>query len=209
MASNLFEQVFHQSIRKFTTDEELIRRLWLDIITHYSNSDRLYHNMSHLDQLADELGQVQQLVADWDLIVLSLAYHDIIYQAGSGENEEKSATHAAFVLAGLLASSQIKKCKEAIMATKEHQYNNDPDINYFTDADLSILGSVPSDYIEYTHKIRNEYMAYPDFIYKPGRKKVIEHFLSMQRIFKTSFFFDLYEQQARQNLQRELDHLRT
>jgi predicted metal-dependent HD superfamily phosphohydrolase len=49
--------------------------------------------------------------------------------------------------------------------------------------------------------------VYPDVIYKPGRKKVLAHFLQMERIYKTGIFFTMFEKQARQNLQDELAEL--
>jgi predicted metal-dependent HD superfamily phosphohydrolase len=41
---------------------------------------------------------------------------------------------------------------------------------------------------------------YPDFLYKPGRRKVLTHFLEMERIFKSDHFYQKYEEQARKNL---------
>ena len=48
---------------------------------------------------------------------------------------------------------------------------------------------------------------YPDMMYKPGRKKLLEHFLAMPHIFKTAFFRERLEVQARENLMRELELL--
>ncbi len=203
----MFRQVFTRSIQNFTADPTQIKRLWSDIAAHYSGANRHYHNLFHLDHLAKELQQVKDNIADWDLIVFSVAYHDIIYEIGQADNEEKSADYAGSALAGLLAPSGMKKCKKAILATKNHQFNNDSDINYFTDADLSVLGVDPGLYMEYSRQIRKEYEAFPDPVYIPGRLKVLERFLHMERIFKTGFFFDKYERQARSNLKMELEQL--
>lgn len=203
----MFEQVFTDSIQKFTTDPSQVKSLWLDIAAHYSDPNRHYHNLSHLDHLAKELLQVKDRIPDWDLMVFSIAYHDIIYEIGQADNEDKSADFAATALTGLLAPSQMEKCKKAILATKNHQFNNDADINYFTDADLSVLGVNPGQYMEYSRQIRKEYGAYPDLMYIPGRRKVLAHFLHMERIYKTDFFFDQYERQARNNLKIELAQL--
>jgi len=54
------------------------------------------------------------------------------------------------------------------------------------------------------NKIRKEYKVYPDIIYKPGRRKVVQHFLAMERIYKTDYFFVRLEQQAKENLTKEL-----
>jgi predicted metal-dependent HD superfamily phosphohydrolase len=69
---------------------------------------------------------------------------------------------------------------------------------------LSILGQSWELYEEYFNHVRKEYSVYPDFMYNPGRKKVIHHFLNMKRIFKTDEFFNKYEEAARKNLAQEL-----
>jgi predicted metal-dependent HD superfamily phosphohydrolase len=203
----MFEQVFTESIQRFTPDPALAKRLWEDIRTHYSSSGRHYHNLTHLDHLTDELLQVKDRIANWDILVFAIAYHDIIYDTTRSDNEVKSAEYASTILSGLLTSSQMEICKEAILATKGHQHNPNPDINYFTDADLSILGASPEPYIEYSKQVKGEYASYPDIMYQSGRQKVLDHFLRMPRIFKTDFFFAKYENQARNNLKMELDLL--
>jgi predicted metal-dependent HD superfamily phosphohydrolase len=203
----MFEVIFKSTIQKFIADPALIEKLWADIATHYSNSNRHYHNLAHLDHIVHELLKVKDRITDWDTIVCSIAFHDIVYDPTRPGNEEKSAGYAASVLSTLLTPPQLQKCKEAILATKGHQFHTDPDINHFTDADLTILGANPERYMEYAKQIRKEYQSFPDPIYKPGRIKVLEHFLHMERIFKTNFFFDSYEKQARTNLQTELHSL--
>jgi len=47
----------------------------------------------------------------------------------------------------------------------------------------------------------------PDFIYNQGRQKVLKHFLAMNQIYKTDYFFNKYESQARTNLNIELEKL--
>jgi predicted metal-dependent HD superfamily phosphohydrolase len=91
------------------------------------------------------------------------------------------------------------------MATKGHTFSDDPDTNLFTDADLSVLGKPWPTYEAYFKNVRKEYAIYPDFLYKPGRKKVLQHFLTMPRIFKTEYFYDAYESNARENITRELE----
>jgi predicted metal-dependent HD superfamily phosphohydrolase len=93
------------------------------------------------------------------------------------------------------------------MATKRHEPSDD-EIDLFTDADLSILGSSPDVYQLYSQQVRQEYSIYPDLLYKAGRKKMLLHFLEMEHIYKTSFFRNKYETTARRNLENELGGLR-
>lgn len=135
-------------------------------------------------------------------------YHDLIYNASSSGNEEKSAEAAQKRLQQLgVPATKIRNCVDQILATKGHTMSDDTDTNIFTDADLSILGHDSAVYTAYYKNIRKEYSIYPDFMYNPGRKKVLQHFLAMPRIFKTDHFYDTYEAQARINLQAELETL--
>ena len=163
--------------------------------------------MSHLDHLISTLSQVKNEICNWDILTLAIAYHDIIYKTRKSDNEEKSAEYADNILAGILSKEKRELLSQFIIATKAHSRHENEDINYFTDADLSILGASPNEYILYAKQIRREYKLYPLFIYKPGRAKVLTHFLNMNRIFKTDFFFRQYEKKAKINLQLELDSL--
>ncbi|MGB1315039.1 MAG: hypothetical protein ACPG4Y_03410, partial [Chitinophagales bacterium] len=135
-------------------------------------------------------------------------YHDIIYNALKANNELKSAELAKKRLIQLsVNNSTITHCFNHILATKNHTKSINDDTNYFLDADLSILGKPWDTYSLYIKNIRKEYAIYPDLIYNSGRKKVIQHFLNMENIFKSNFFIDKYELKAKQNLKKELSLL--
>lgn len=68
-------------------------------------------------------------------------------------------------------SETITRCKAQILATKTHVKSTENDTNYFTDADLSVLGATWEIYTNYYQGVRKEYSIYPDIIYNPGRKK--------------------------------------
>jgi predicted metal-dependent HD superfamily phosphohydrolase len=132
----------------------------------------------------------------------------MIYNVLNSDNEERSAKLAVARLNELgLPDSKIRKCEQYIIATKSHEASDDTDMNLFTDADLAILGSQPQQYLQYIEQIRQEYKYFPDIVYKPGRKKVLHHFLNMQTIYKTKEFAAKYEQQARANLSMEIEML--
>jgi predicted metal-dependent HD superfamily phosphohydrolase len=129
--------------------------------------------------------------------MFSVFYHDIIYKPVNKDNEAQSAVLAVKRLKELGVNDRIvDECKQQIFATKSHQLSDSADVNFFTDADLAILGSDWESYHGYMNKIRKEYKVYPDIIYKPGRRKVVLHFISMERIYKTNHFFTRLEQQA-------------
>lgn len=123
-------------------------------------------------------------------------------------NEEKSSEFAKFRLEKLGVNKiDIEEFSEQILATKSHQKSGNNDTNYLLDVDLSILGKDIESYVKYTQQIRKEYSIYPDFLYKPGRRKVLQHFLVLESIFKTEYFKGKYEVQARENIKFELNGL--
>ncbi|REC76769.1 hypothetical protein DRF60_12805 [Chryseobacterium elymi] len=189
----------------FTKDRSLIENLWHEIEKKYSRKNRYYHDLFHLQNMFMELESVKNRIEDFFTLSFSVFYHDVIYDASSKSNEERSASYAAERLHKMgLPQTIISKIEDQILATKSHQKSDDADTNYLLDADLSILGKDSVIYFDYTRKIRKEYALYPDLLYKPGRKKVLKHFLELESIFKTEHFKDKYEQQARENLAAEL-----
>ncbi len=186
----------------------VVELYWLEIEKAYSGKKRHYHNLMHLEQLWQQLFPLKSVITDWDTLLFSLFYHDMVYNVRRQDNEEKSAELAKQRLQALpFPPAGIDKCIAQILATKSHTLSPDLDTNLFTDADLAILGQDWPTYHRYTQQVRREYSIYPDLLYKPGRKKVLQHFLNMERIFKTAHFFDLYEKVARANLSREIGEL--
>ena len=204
----MFETRFKAELVAINIENLLISKLWSEIESSYSQPDRHYHNLRHLDSLISELLTIRTTIADWQTIVFSIAYHDIVYNILKQNNEEKSADFAVKRLQLLqMPRSKIIACKHQILATKNHDISFDNDTNYFIDADLAILGADSETYEIYTQKIRKEYKFYPDFIYNPGRKKVLSHFIQMGQIYKTQYFSSKYEQQARKNIEEEFRKL--
>lgn len=186
----------------------LIAELWNEIEAYYSGEKRHYHTLDHLDNLLDQLSAVKSEIQNFETILFTLFYHDIIYDSLKSDNEEKSAELAETRMTQLAVPDQmIALCKEQILATKSHVQSADSDTNYFTDADLSILGQDWKDYSRYSQNVRKEYSIYPDLVYNAGRKKVLEHFLSMDPIFKTEYFYHKFENQAKENIQKEIELL--
>lgn len=200
----MLQSIFIQLIQRYTSDESPVNQLWTEIEKHYCAKGRHYHTLQHLQNMYTQLLTTKEKIRDWDTLLFSLFYHDIIYKAISKDNEEQSAALAQKHLQQIAyPQEQIQLCVQQIIATKSHTTSTDSDTNYFTDADLSILGADWPDYEAYTIAIRKEYSIYPDLLYKPGRRKVLQHFLAMDTIFKTQYFQQLFEVKARENMQKE------
>lgn len=201
----MINTLFFEACHHYSSDGPLVSSLWEEIEKKYAESSRHYHNLVHLNNLAKELVPVREQFSSWDTAVFSIVYHDVVYNVLKQNNEEKSADHAEKKLTSIAVPViEVRKCRAMILATKGHQASDDHEVNLFTDADLSILGAPDEAYETYFKQIRKEYGIYPGLVYWPGRKKVLQHFLTMPRIFKTDYFFEKYETQSRKNLASEL-----
>jgi predicted metal-dependent HD superfamily phosphohydrolase len=204
----ILKATFEQLIGKYNDYQLITNELWIEIEKYYQAKKRYYHTLSHLENLLNQLLEVKERIQNWDSILFTLYYHDVIYDALKSDNEEQSALLAEKRMLQIgVPTESIALTKAQILATKTHIKSENLDTNYFTDADLSILGQDWDAYHQYLKSVRKEYAIYPKLVYNPGRKKVLNHFLGMERIFKTDYFFDKYENQAKLNLKKELDLL--
>lgn len=177
-----------------------IQGLWQELEQAYTHKSRHYHTLHHVEALVESLLPLQDQFKHWPTVVLAIAYHDAVYNVLKKDNEEQSAALAKKKLAGIgFPPAEIERCVQFILATQHHA-PADEEINLFTDADLAILGAAPDAYALYTRQIRQEYSIYPDLLYNPGRKKVLQHFLAMPQVYKTETFSSRLEGQARVNL---------
>lgn len=199
------KHIFTALVLRHTTNTEMTEKLWHEIEKAYTAKGRYYHNLTHLENMYAQLESVKDLVSDWDALLFSLFYHDVVYDASKKNNEEKSADFAVKRLVEInYPQEKISLCHEQIMATKQHSLSANADTNLLTDADLSILGAPWASYEAYSSNVRREYSIYPDFLYKPGRRKALVHFLEMETIFKTEYFKTRFEAAARENIRLEI-----
>ena len=204
----VLKETFTTLLQEYTSDNHLINTYWSEIEKAHMNKERHYHTLAHLENMLKELIEVQNQIKDWNTLMFSLYYHDIVYNVLKNTNEEQSAELAQKRMQAIsVPQSVIENSYNQIIATQKHSISPDVDTNFFLDADLSILGKDWFFYEQYAQRVRKEFSIYPDFVYKPGRKKILQHFLSMDRIFKTDYFFDNYESKARQNIEKELKSL--
>ena len=204
----MLKEIFVTLALKYSDDAALSQSLWQEIEKSYSGSKRYYHNLAHLENMYRKLVAVKSEISDWDTVIFSLFYHDIVYKATAKDNEEQSADVAVKCLSSIgYPLSLIQKCREQILATKHHGASNNNDTNFFTDADMAILGSEWNDYQTYYKAVRKEYSIYPDFLYNPGRTKVLKHFLKMPYLYNTIYFKNSCENVARSNIKKELEIL--
>ncbi len=192
-----------------------------DLYTRYEENHRFYHVISHIKTSLNELELVKDQVDDYDALELAIWFHDAIYESNiprttkesvTYDDEANSATLAHDVITKDMGLSQgfSDKVARLIIATKHSGIEETKDEQYMVDIDLAIFGRPSRLFNEYEEKIREEYAWVEEDLFRNRRAEVLESFLSPQRptIYKTQFFQERYEEQARKNLQRSITNLR-
>jgi predicted metal-dependent HD superfamily phosphohydrolase len=198
------KDIFYQIAHLFTQKQSDVTAAWQLLEKSYTQSGRHYHNLQHIGHLLDGVGEWRS-VTEHPALLMAIFYHDAVYNALASDNEEKSARLAQKELRVLqFPDDVIEHCAQLILATKRHVPVNYPDADLLLDLDLAILGSSWEHYLEYTRQIRREYGVFPNILYKPGRKKVLEKFLERPFIYQTDAFRRDFEEKARANIQTEI-----
>jgi len=200
------EKIYSELLTNIGFSANEIQQNWTDLEKAYSKKSRHYHNLTHLKEMIESFETYLNRLQNPNEILFSIFYHDYVYSASKKDNELKSAEYGLSILPqNVNLNKQL--VFDAICATQQHQQNEIEDINWLIDFDLKILAKDWDDYKIYFEQIRKEYRIYPDFLYKPGRAKALKHFLENKFIFQTEEFRSLYEEKARQNIEKEISIL--
>jgi len=196
-------------ISQFTTDEHLILDSWQQIKQHYTEKNRAYHNLTHINNMLEEAAKFEKKITDKSVLLLAIWFHDIIYDPLSKTNEKDSAELAKKILSQTsLSPEKIQKCYDLILLTVKHQPDETAhlDDKLLVDFDLEILSRDWEAYKIYSEQVRKEYWMYPTPLFKNGRKKAMGKFLERPTIYQTPFY-QKKEAKARANIKREMEEL--
>lgn len=181
-----------------------------DLITRYSEDQRAYHNLTHIDALLHMADEHADEIEDRIAVGFAIWFHDAIYEVdGKTDNEGLSAELARATLIDMGASEQLAdRVSDLVKMTKTHAPKfNDTDAAIFLDFDMSILAEEPAEYQAYAANIRKEYGWVPDEMYNQHRAEFLETTLQSGPIFKSSLFGGVEEAAAKANMAKELQAL--
>lgn len=186
--------------------------IFLQLCLRYRSSKRFYHTLEHILDCIQKLKrdfEAQLTSEDFHLAVLSIFYHDVVYDSKAKDNEEQSATYfneAASVLDLSLSHKEI--IASIIRHTEKHDIPEKSDkSNLFKavmDVDLSILSDRIEKYIPYAINIRKEYSYIPWAVYQVERAKVLRYLSSKSPIFHCNCY---KEEDVRRNVAYEIENL--
>ena len=183
-----------------------------NLLTRWAEPQRRYHTVDHLravldriDELTDQGGEGGEL----ELVRLAAWFHDAVYRPDRSENEERSAALAEKALAEAgLTPHEVAEVARLVRLTASHDPDGG-DLNGETlcDADLAILATDPDTYRGYAAAVREEYGFVPEDAFRAGRATVLRHLLGLPRLFRTPYGAAVWEEKARENMERELAEL--
>jgi predicted metal-dependent HD superfamily phosphohydrolase len=211
-ATASLESVWLQLMADLGVGSEIARQEFDRVSVAYSEPHRHYHTLEHIGEMLAVVARLQGLAADPSAVRLAVWFHDVIYDPRAKDNEERSALAAAESLRRLAVAPEIIAEVSKLIRATAHivpvPSSTRSNVVLMVDADLAVLGAPGERYRRYAEGIRKEYAWVSDADYRTGRASVLAQFVARPRIYLTSPMFSELEDQARRNLDAELDSLR-
>jgi predicted metal-dependent HD superfamily phosphohydrolase len=185
------------------------RPVMQQLVAAYAEPHRAYHTLAHIFACLAEFEPARHLARYPDEVELALWFHDVVYDPHAADNEARSADRAVNTLgeAGV-AAAPLAHVHDLILATRHDGQPVDPDAWLAIDVDLAIFGRPEPEFDRYETQIRQEYHWVPQDDYRRLRAQLLESFLDRRAIYRTAFFHERYDWQARANLARSIRRLR-
>lgn len=178
--------------------------LWSRLQSHYSEPQRHYHNLGHIEASLEELDRCSSKGL---ALEGAIWFHDVIYNPTRGDNEEASILWFRQTTGDWINPALAGRIAGLIEATDFRKKSaEDAETILMVDIDLAILSAPPKTYDAYAVAIRSEYAHVSDEDFRKGRAKVMAGFLGKQ-IYRSARFTGR-EERARLNIARELEKLR-
>ncbi|XP_015608136.1 uncharacterized protein LOC107273958 [Cephus cinctus] len=184
----------------------------------YSEEKRTYHNLDSLCEKLSHYYEIKDNLKNPKALLLALFFQNFEYDPKALDGEDKNLEHFNTFAeeAGISNDSELHSETCALLkaaathSTEAHKVGGafgGEDAHYLLDLDMAVLGAEPERYAEYRERIRGEYSFLSEPMYTALRLKVLQNFVQIPNIFATKEFRDKFEEQARQNIQDEVELL--
>ncbi len=172
--------------------------VYADLARYYGEPTRHYHTLRHIRRCLREFDRARASVPHPDVVELALWCHDVIYEPGAPDNEQRSADwFRRWSNEHIEADDCI--CN-SILATKHAQVPAGMDERFTADIDLSMLGAQRSRFLEDGARLRAERPDLDDRTYAQHERTILTSLLERPRIYLTEVFHARCEASARRNL---------
>jgi predicted metal-dependent HD superfamily phosphohydrolase len=179
-----------------------------ELVRAYSSPGRYYHNLTHVEDCLSMFDRTRSLALRPEEVELAIWFHDAVYDTRRSDNERKSAEWAGEVIRQSGLEERIAdRVAASILATRHLEGAAGPDAQLLVDVDLSILGRDPTVFQRYEENIRQEYAWVPEDVFRQERRQILKRFLDRPSIYYHREYRDLFEEQARSNLEQSIARL--
>lgn len=146
------------------------------ILSMWNESHRYYHNLNHLNDLISMINESKSRYSEreYEKLIITSLFHDIIYDPTKNDNEEKSAGYFMECCVDK-NDKDILEINQMILDTKTHKSNTMLS-EVFNSLDMNIVERDFDSLMEWEDGIYNEYKSFGT-AYKDGRLKFLESIL--------------------------------
>ncbi|XP_043280397.1 uncharacterized protein [Venturia canescens] len=210
------EDLWKEATEGFDT---AVSETWFNRLNEvYSDEKRTYHNMNSLSEKLSHYNEIKDQLKNPQALLLAVFFQNFEYDPKALDGESQNLDHFNTFAdeAGISPDNEVRIETCALLkvasthSTEEHKVGGafgGEDAHYLLDLDMAILGSSPEAYTDYREKIRGEYSFLSEPMYTALRLKVLQNFVQIPNIFATKEFREKFEEQARLNIQAEVELL--
>ncbi len=181
--------------------------IWQELTNYYSEPQRHYHTRLHILKCLKLYDSVKARLNSPETVEMSIWYHDVIYDTTRKDNEEKSTELFKLHAHGYLPDSVVQRVTDLIMATMHTREPIDQDMAYLQDIDLSSFGETLDNFFQDGEDLRKESPHLQDEQYYQGKVSFFQMLTNREKVFFTDYFSNLFEQNARENIKREIQRI--
>lgn len=195
-----FQALWQRCLRKGIKDDSS-SYIHARLTKAYSEPQRVYHTLEHIEGCFAVFEEVKHLLDNADALALAIWFHDAIYELGADDNEQRSADWFMAETEGLFDDGLRQQVYAHIMATLHcGRAIEGHDSQIMVDIDLSSFGMPWPIFLRDSKKVRSERSDIPDQEFYAKQCGFQKALLERPRFFQSDYFFEHYENQARQNL---------
>ena len=202
-----FRSVWHRCLLNPSNDESDV--IYRQLIDAYSEPQRRYHTLLHLERCLLLLDKIRPELQIPEALELAIWFHDVVYQPGAVDNEQRSADQFMATTNGVFDVTVRNTVYRHIMATRHDGSEVDnTDTKFLLDIDLASFGSPWAEFISDSDNLRLELKDLSDEEFYQKQAAFQDKLFAQPRFFKSDYFYDKYETQARQNRSDYLEYVR-
>jgi len=170
------------------------------LVDYYSEPQRFYHTLAHIEHCLTLFDKISHDLQNPEALELAIWFHDMVYAPGAIDNEQLSADQFMAASDGVFDDRLRDTVYRHIMATVHNGSEvNNADTKYMVDIDLSSFGQPWAEFIRDSDNLRLEMENLSDDLFYQKQAAFQDKLFCRPKFFKSDYFYDNYETQARQN----------